>query len=77
MPTKIKPSEQVQIEYEDIIKIYQQRMTILLDENIKLRAQNQAYAKVLDGESKAPIGYEPPKEDIPDVDLSKTDYTKM
>lgn len=50
MPTKIKRSQQVSIGYEDIIKLYQQRIALLTDENIKLLAQNEAYAKIIDDE---------------------------
>ena len=51
MPTKIKRSQRVSFGYEDVIKLYQQRIALLTDENIKLVAQNQAYAKVIDDEN--------------------------
>ena len=71
MPTKIKRSQQVTIEYEDIIKLYQQRIAVLTDENIKLLAQNQAYAKIIDDENNEINLDSQSNPEIPNVDMSK------
>ena len=71
MPTKIKRSQQVTIEYEDIIKLYQQRIAALTDENIKLLAQNQAYAKIIDDENNEINLDSQSNPEIPNVDMSK------
>ena len=71
MPTKIKRSQQVTIEYEDIIKLYQQRIAVLTDENIKLLVQNQAYAKIIDDENNEISLDSQSNPEIPNVDMSK------
>lgn len=77
MPTKIKRSQQVTIEYEDIIKLYQQRIAVLTDENIKLLAQNQAYAKIIDDENNEINLDSQSSPEIPNVDMSKAKLTKL
>ena len=77
MPTKIKRSQQVTIEYEDIIKLYQQRIAVLTDENIKLSAQNQAYAKIIDDENNEINLDNLSSPEIPNVDMSKANLTKI
>lgn len=77
MPTKIKRSQRVSIEYEDIIKLYQQRIALLTDENIKLLAQNQAYAKIIDDEkNEISLGNQSNPE-IPNVDMSNAKVAKF
>ena len=77
MPTKIKRSQRVSIEYEDIIKLYQQRIALLTDENIKLLAQNQAYAKIIDDEkNEINLGNQSSPE-IPNVDMSNAKVAKF
>ena len=77
MPTKIKRSQRVSIDYEDIIKLYQQRITLLTDENIKLLAQNQAYAKIIDDEkNEINLGNQSSPE-IPNVDMKDTKVAKF
>lgn len=77
MPTKIKRSQQVSIEYEDIIKLYQQRIALLTDENIKLLAQNQAYAKIIDDEkNEINLGNQSSPE-IPNVDIKDAKIAKF
>ncbi len=77
MPTKIKRSQQVSIGYEDIIKLYQQRIAVLTDENIKLLAQNQAYAKIIDDEkNEINLGNQSSPE-IPNVDMSNAKVAKF
>lgn len=77
MPTKIKRSQQVSIEYEDIIKLYQQRIALLTDENIKLLAQNQAYAKIIDDEkNEINLGNQSSPE-IPNVDMKDAKVAKF
>lgn len=77
MPTKIKRSQRVSIEYEDIIKLYQQRIALLTDENIKLLAQNQAYAKIIDDEkNEINLGNQSNPE-IPNVDIKDAKLTKL
>ena len=77
MPTKIKRSQQVTIEYEDIIKLYQQRIAALTDENIKLLAQNQAYAKIIDDEKNEINLDSQSSPEIPSVDMAKAKLTKL
>ena len=77
MPTKIKRSQQVSIDYEDIIKLYQQRIALLTDENIKLLAQNQAYAKIIDDEkNEINLGNQSSPE-IPNVDIKDAKVAKF
>ena len=77
MPTKIKRSQQVSIDYEDIIKLYQQRIALLTDENIKLLAQNQAYAKIIDDEkNEINLGNQSSPE-IPNVDMRDAKVAKF
>lgn len=77
MPTKIKRSQRVSIEYEDIIKLYQQRIALLTDENIKLLAQNQAYAKIIDDEkNEINLGNQSSPE-IPNVDIKDAKVAKL
>jgi len=77
MPNKIKRSQQVSIEYEDIIKLYQQRIALLTDENIKLLAQNQAYAKIIDDEkNEINLGNQSSPE-IPNVDMRDAKVAKF
>ena len=77
MPTKIKRSQRVSIDYEDIIKLYQQRIALLTDENIKLLAQNQAYAKIIDDE-KNEINLDSQSNlEIPNVDMSNAKVAKF
>lgn len=77
MPTKIKRSQRVSIEYEDIIKLYQQRIALLTDENIKLLAQNQAYAKIIDDEkNEINLGNQSNPE-IPNVDMDNAKVAKF
>jgi hypothetical protein len=77
MPTKIKRSQRVSIEYEDIIKLYQQRIALLTDENIKLLAQNQAYAKIIDDEkNEINLGNQSNPE-IPNVDIKDAKVAKF
>ncbi|AIZ94710.1 hypothetical protein LfeInf_084 [Lactobacillus phage LfeInf] len=77
MPTKIKRSQQVSIGYEDIIKLYQQRIALLTDENIKLLAQNQAYAKIIDDEkNEINLGNQSNPE-IPNVDIKDAKVAKF
>lgn len=77
MPTKIKRSQQVSIGYEDIIKLYQQRIALLTDENIKLLAQNQAYAKIIDDEkNEINLGSQSNPE-IPNVDMDNAKVAKF
>ena len=77
MPTKIKRSQRVSIEYEDIIKLYQQRIALLTDENIKLLAQNQAYAKIIDDEkNEINLGNQSNPE-IPNVDMKDAKLAKF
>lgn len=77
MPTKIKRSQQVSIDYEDIIKLYQQRIAVLTDENIKLLAQNQAYAKIIDDEkNEINLGNQSNPE-IPNVDMKDAKVAKF
>ena len=77
MPNKIKRSQQVSIEYEDIIKLYQQRIALLTDENIKLLAQNQAYAKIIDDEkNEINLGNQSNPE-IPNVDMKDAKVAKF
>ena len=77
MPNKIKRSQQVSIEYEDIIKLYQQRIALLTDENIKLLAQNQAYAKIIDDEkNEINLGNQSNPE-IPNVDMKNAKVAKF
>lgn len=77
MPTKIKRSQRVSIEYEDIIKLYQQRIALLTDENIKLLAQNQAYAKIIDDEkNEINLGNQSNPE-IPNVDMKDAKVAKF
>ena len=77
MPTKIKRSQQVTIEYEDIIKLYQQRIAVLTDENIKLLAQNQAYAKIIDDENNDINLDSQSNPEIPNVDMSKAKLAEL
>lgn len=77
MPTKIKRSQQVTIGYEDIIKLYQQRIAALTDENIKLLAQNQAYAKIIDDEKNEINLDSQSNPEIPNVDMAKAKLTKL
>lgn len=77
MPTKIKRSQQVTIEYEDIIKLYQQRIAVLTDENIKLLAQNQAYAKIIDDENNEINLDSQSNPEIPNVDMSKAKLAEL
>ena len=77
MPTKIKRSQRVSIDYEDIIKLYQQRIALLTDENIKLLAQNQAYAKIIDDEkNEINLGNQSNPE-IPNVDMKDAKAAKF
>lgn len=77
MPTKIKRSQRVSIDYEDIIKLYQQRIALLTDENIKLLAQNQAYAKIIDDEkNEINLGNQSSPE-IPNVDMDNAKVAKF
>lgn len=77
MPTKIKRSQQVSIGYEDIIKLYQQRIALLTDENIKLLAQNQAYAKIIDDEkNEINLGNQSNPE-IPNIDMKDAKVAKF
>ena len=77
MPTKIKRSKRVSIGYEDIIKLYQQRIALLTDENIKLLAQNQAYAKIIDDEkNEINLGNQSSPE-IPNVDMKDAKVAKF
>lgn len=77
MSTKIKRSQRVSIEYEDIIKLYQQRIALLTDENIKLLAQNQAYAKIIDDEkNEINLGNQSSPE-IPNVDMKDAKLAKF
>lgn len=77
MPTKIKRSQRVSIEYEDIIKLYQQRIALLTDENIKLLAQNQVYAKIIDDEkNEINLGNQSSPE-IPNVDMKDAKVAKF
>ena len=77
MPTKIKRSQRVSIDYEDIIKLYQQRIAMLTDENIKLLAQNQAYAKIIDDEkNEINLGNQSNPE-IPNVDMKDAKVAKF
>ena len=77
MPTKIKRSQRVSIEYEDIIKLYQQRIALLTDENIKLLAQNQAYVKIIDDEkNEINLGNQSSPE-IPNVDMKDAKVAKF
>ena len=77
MPTKIKRSQQVSIGYEDIIKLYQQRIALLTDENIKLLAQNQAYAKIIDDENNEINLDSQSNLEIPNVDMSKAKLAEL
>lgn len=77
MPTKIKRSQQVTINYEDIIKLYQQRIAALTDENIKLLAQNQAYAKIIDDENNEINLDSQSNPEIPNVDMANAKVTKL
>ena len=77
MPTKIKRSQRVSIEYEDIIKLYQQRIAMLTDENIKLLAQNQAYAKIIDDEKNEINLDSQSSPEIPNVDMSNAKVAKF
>ena len=77
MSTKIKRSQQVTIEYEDILKLYQQRIATLTDENIKLLAQNQAYAKIIDDEKNEINLDSLSSPEIPNVDMAKAKLTKL
>ncbi len=77
MPTKIKRSQRVSIEYEDIIKLYQQRIALLTDENIKLLAQNQAYAKIIDDEKNEINLDSQSSPEIPNVDMANAKVTKL
>lgn len=77
MPTKIKRSQRVSIEYEDIIKLYQQRIALLTDENIKLLAQNQAYAKIIDDEKNEINLDSQSSPEIPNVDMSNAKVAKF
>ena len=77
MPTKIKRSQQVTIEYEDIIKLYQQRIAVLTDENIKLLAQNQAYAKIIDDENNEINLDSQSNPEIPNVDMDNAKVAKF
>ena len=77
MPTKIKRSQRVSIEYEDIIKLYQQRIALLTDENIKLLAQNQAYAKIIDDEKNEINLGNQSSPDIPNVDMKDAKLAKF
>lgn len=77
MPTKIKRSQQVSIGYEDIIKLYQQRIAMLTDENIKLLAQNQAYAKIIDDEKNDIHLDSQSNPEIPNVDMDNAKVAKF
>ena len=77
MPTKIKRSQQVSIDYEDIIKLYQQRIALLTDENIKLLAQNQAYAKIIDDEKNEINLDSQSSPEIPNVDMDNAKVAKF
>ncbi len=77
MPTKIKRSQRVSIDYEDIIKLYQQRIAVLTDENIKLLAQNQAYAKIIDDEKNEINLDSQSSPEIPNVDMSNAKVAKF
>ena len=77
MPTKIKRSQQVSIGYEDIIKLYQQRIALLTDENIKLLAQNQAYAKIIDDENNEINLDSQSNPEIPNVDMKDAKVAKF
>lgn len=77
MPTKIKRSQRVSIDYEDIIKLYQQRIALLTDENIKLLAQNQAYAKIIDDEKNEINLDSQSNPEIPNVDMSNAKVAKF
>lgn len=77
MPTKIKRSQQVSIGYEDIINLYQQRIAQLEDDNIKLLAQNQVYAKIIDDEkNEINLGNQSSPE-IPNVDMKDAKVAKF
>lgn len=77
MPTKIKRSQQVSISYEDIINLYQQRIAQLEDDNIKLLAQNQVYAKIIDDEkNEINLGNQSSPE-IPNVDMKDAKVAKF
>ena len=77
MPTKIKRSQRVSIEYKDIIKLYQQRIALLTDENIKLLAQNQAYAKIIDDEKNEINLDSQSNPEIPNVDMDNAKVAKF
>ena len=77
MPTKIKRSQRVSIEYEDIIKLYQQRIALLTDENIKLLAQDQAYAKIIDDEKNEINLDNQSNPEIPNVDMKGAKVAKF
>ena len=77
MPTKIKRSQRVSIDYEDIINLYQQRIAVLTDENIKLLAQNQAYAKIIDDEKNEINLDSQSSPEIPNVDMANAKVTKL
>lgn len=77
MPTKIKRSQRVSIEYEDIINLYQQRIAVLTDENIKLLAQNQVYAKIIDDEKNEINLDSQSSPEIPNVDIKNAKVTKL
>lgn len=77
MPTKINRSQQVTIEYEDILKLYQQRIAALTDENIKLLAQNQAYAKIIDDEKNEINLDSQSSPEIPNVDMANAKVAKF
>ena len=79
MPTKIKRSQRVSFGYEDVIKLYQQRIALLTDENIKLVAQNQAYAKVIDDENND-INLDSnsnPSQQVQEVDMNNAKLAKL
>lgn len=77
MPTKIKRSQRVSIDYEDIINLYQQRIAVLTDENIKLLAQNQAYAKIIDDEKNEINLDSQSSPEVPNVDMKNAKVAKL
>lgn len=77
MPTKIKRSQQVSISYEDIINLYQQRIAQLEDDNIKLLAQNQVYAKIIDDEKNEINLDNQSNPEIPNVDMDNAKVAKF
>ena len=77
MPTKIKRSQQLSISYEEIINLYQQRIAQLEDDNIKLLAQNQVYARVIDDENNDINLNSNPNQQVQEVDMNNAKVTKL